>query len=123
MLSDGTTALSGVIAVAAGAAVGPSGSAHSLALKSDGTVWAWGKNNNGQVGNNSTTNPVLGAVQVLEAVSGAPLSGITAIASGGGFCLAIDSSKNLWVWGQNQNGQLGDGTTTDRTSPVSNATL
>ena len=95
---------SGVVAVAAGAR-------HSLALKSDGTVTAWGRNYEGQLGDGTTTDrtsPV--------AVSG--LTGITAIAAGFSYSMALKGDGTVWTWGHNSDGQLGDGTTTQRTSPV-----
>ena len=115
-LGDGTTTnsstpvqsapgvLTGITAVAAG-------NEHSLALKSDGTVWAWGSNSNGQLGDNSTTDH---AVPVQ--VSG--LTNVTAIAAGVNFSLALKSDGTVWAWGYNGSGQLGDSSTTDRWTPV-----
>ena len=87
------------------------GYAHSLALKSDGTVWAWGYNGSGQLGNNTTTNSSI-PIQV------AGLSQITAIAAGSNHSLALDSSGNVWAWGYNAFGQLGNNTTVDSSIPV-----
>lgn len=72
---------------------------HSLALASDGTVWAWGSNSNGQVttGANKLSTPTM--------VSG--LSGIVAIAAGGNSSFALSSDGHLWAWGDNSYGQLG----------------
>ena len=100
--SSGT--LTGITAVSAG-------EYHSLGLRNDGTVWAWGYNAFGQLGNNTTTNSNK-AVEVLN-TSGTPLSNIVAIAAGENHSLAVDSSGNLWAWGYNNSGQLGDGTTTN----------
>jgi alpha-tubulin suppressor-like RCC1 family protein len=93
-----------VVAVAAGLD-------HSLALKSDGTVWAWGANGNGQLGNGTNT-PHLTPAQVPG------LSGVVSIDAGFWGSLAIKSDGTVWTWGANSFGQLGDGTTTDRWSPV-----
>ena len=85
---------------------------HSLALKGNGTVWAWGNNGNGQLGN-GTTNQSPIPVQV------SPLTGtVTAVAAGYYHSLALKSDGTVWAWGNNGNGQLGDGTTTQRLSPI-----
>ncbi|MHC1699103.1 MAG: RCC1 domain-containing protein [Geobacteraceae bacterium] len=109
LTSDGVTPLSGITAIAAGGAF-------SLALKSDGTVWAWGSNSNGQLGNASL---VASSVPVQVVISGGTaLSGITAIAAGGSHALAINGSDTMHAWGYNELGQLGDGTTTSSSIAV-----
>jgi alpha-tubulin suppressor-like RCC1 family protein len=80
--------LSGLLTIAAGGG-------HSLALKPDGTVWAWGENFNGQLGDNRLT-----PVQVQN------LSGITAIAGGSFHSLALKSDGTVWTWGWNEFGIL-----------------
>ena len=87
------------------------GGSHSMALKSDGTVWAWGYNLFGQLGDNSTTDrsaPVL--------VSN--LSNVTAIVAGGEHSMALRNDGTVWAWGRNVEGQLGDSSTTDSSTPV-----
>ena len=96
--------LSGITAIAGGYL-------HSLALKNDGTVWAWGSNVYGQLGDGTVVDKAT-AVQV----SG--LSGITAIASGYSHSLALREDGTVWAWGNNDNGQLGDGTTMYATTAV-----
>ncbi len=95
-----------------------SGNSHSLALASDGTVYAWGQNNYGQLGNGNTgTNS---NVPVAVSTSGV-LSGkiIVAIAAGYGFSLALASDGTVYAWGQNNYGQLGySNTGTDSNIPV-----
>lgn len=100
--SSGAGALGGVIAVAAGGF-------HSLALAANGTVWAWGYNDIGQLGdgsNLSSNKPV----QVKDQSGTAPLSGIIAIAAGNSFSLALKNDGTVWGWGGNWGGQLGNGT-------------
>jgi alpha-tubulin suppressor-like RCC1 family protein len=83
----------------------------SLALKSDGTVWAWGLDDYGQLGDGNT-NVSSSPVQV----SG--LTKVVGISAGFGHCLAVKSDGTVWAWGLNNYGQLGDGTTSVRTRPV-----
>ena len=104
--TNSSTFLTGIVGIA-------TGGTHSLALKSDGTVWAWGLNSSGQLGNGTTTNQSY-AVQV-KLVGGAALTGIADIAAGANHSLARKTDGTLWAWGSNANGQLADGTT----NPVS----
>ncbi|HZE72565.1 MAG TPA: S8 family serine peptidase, partial [Pyrinomonadaceae bacterium] len=99
------TTLTNVIAVAAGAS-------HTLALKSDGSVWAWGANNRGQIGDGSQTDRST-PVQV------AGLTGIVKIAAGFNHNLALRSDGTVWAWGENNFGQIGDGSSAfERLTPV-----
>jgi len=87
------------------------GNNHSLALKSDGTVWSWGGNIFGQLGDGTNQNrdrPVQ--------VSG--LTGILAVSAGENHSYALDSDGSIWAWGSNSDGRLGDGTTDERDTPV-----
>lgn len=83
-----------IVAVAAGGN-------HSLALRADGTVWAWGRNDFGQVGNASFSN-AFSPVQVQG------LTNITAIAAGGNHSLALKADGTVWAWGDNAKYQLGN---------------
>jgi alpha-tubulin suppressor-like RCC1 family protein len=85
---------------------------HSLAIESNGTVWSWGWNQYGQVGNGTKGNNVLSPVQV----SG--LTGVTMVSAGADHSMALKSDGTVWAWGQNNDGQLGDGTKTNRATPV-----
>jgi len=96
--------LTNIIAISAG-------DSYTMALASDGTVWTWGDNAYGQLGNGTTTNS-----SVPVQVSG--LAGVTAIAAGGFHALALKSDGTMMAWGANGNGQLGIGSTVNRSIPV-----
>ena len=83
---------------------------HSYAIKLDGTLWAWGTNTNGQVGN-GTSNIVLTPQQIGT-------SYWSAVSAGYDHALAIRSDGTLWGWGLNDYGQIGDSTIVSRSSPV-----
>jgi alpha-tubulin suppressor-like RCC1 family protein len=112
--ASGVSALHGktVVAIAAGYA-------HSLALCSDGTVAAWGQNGSGQLGDNTTmgrTAPV--AVNTASGVSALYGKTVVAIAAGSDHSLALCSDGTVATWGENDLGQLGDNTTTNRMVPI-----
>ena len=113
---DPTGLLTGVIGIAGGGStVGSIGYAHSLALKSDGTVWAWGSNNQGQLGN-GTLGGLAGTStpgQVIDPIDPTGfITDVRAVAAGLAHSLAIKSNGSVWAWGSNDQGQLGDGITT-----------
>ena len=87
------------------------GNSHTIALKSDGTVWAWGSNSDGQLGDGTYTDRKT-PVQVIDLID------VTDIAGGGDHTIALVSGSTVWAWGSNDYGQLGDGTTTDITTSV-----
>jgi alpha-tubulin suppressor-like RCC1 family protein len=93
------------------------GSAHSLALRpSDGTVWAWGYNLFGQLGNGAalgSATPVNTPFQVKKS-DGTFLTGVTKIVAIGNHSLAVDNNGQLWAWGENSYGELGLGDSTNR---------
>ncbi len=99
-----------VSAVASKIAASRNGS-HNLEVMSDGTLWAWGLNNNGQLGDGTSTSR-LSPVQIGKS------SKWISVAAGYSHSLAQKSDGTLWAWGYNGYGQLGDGTSTNRFSPV-----
>lgn len=111
-LGDNTTvAKSSPVAVVGGHSfVSLSG---TLALKSDGSAWGWGINNSGEIGDGtvgakSSPVPVIGGhrfVQVSKSM-------------GNGFVIALKADGSAWGWGYNTYGELGDGTTLPKSSPV-----
>jgi alpha-tubulin suppressor-like RCC1 family protein len=86
----------------------------TIAILAGGSVWTWGNNSRGQLGDGGTaSSDVPLRVSVPAAVT------FVTVNSGGYSCYAIDSSGRLWAWGGNQNGQLGTGRTTRvQTAPV-----
>ncbi|MBL0159254.1 MAG: hypothetical protein IPP47_19410 [Bryobacterales bacterium] len=90
------------------------GAGHSYALTSDGTVWSWGGDpqNLGVLGQ----GPAIRTLSSPQPIAG--LSGIKSILSGPYFGAALSDSGEVWTWGQNLYGQLGDGTLTNRDAPV-----
>lgn len=98
-----------VVAVAAGYY-------HSLALCDDGSVTGWGYNDEGELGNGGTTTALIPvAVDVSGSLAG---KSVSRIAAGQYHSLALCTDGTLVAWGYNGLGQIGDGTTTDRHSPV-----
>jgi alpha-tubulin suppressor-like RCC1 family protein len=103
--------LSGVRAVAGG------GSANGYALRADATVWAWGENVSGQLGNGWATSYTAGGGSAVPApVVG--LTGATAIAAGSETGYALRNDGTVWSWGFGTYGQLGNGATANSTVPV-----
>ena len=84
---------------------------HSLAVRTDGTLWSWGSNDYGQLGDGSRESRDYPAQ-----VPG--LEGVAAVSAGGRSSFAIQADGTLWAWGDNSRGQLGDGTTITRDAPV-----
>ncbi|MFP2906091.1 RCC1 domain-containing protein [Pyxidicoccus sp. 3LFB2] len=80
------------------------GAYHSLFLRKDGTVWAWGQNVAGQLGTGSTSSTPVPQPTQLNA-----LPAVKALAAGIAHSLALDVDGNVWAWGQNASGQAGLG--------------
>ncbi len=123
-LGEGSTAASSVpVAVAAGAVPAgvtftavSAGGFHSLALGSDGKVYAWGNNGSGQLGDGVGVNS---SVPVAVAAGAVP-AGVTftAVSAGRTHSLALGSDGRLYAWGSGGDGRLGHGSTSSSSAPV-----
>lgn len=92
------------------------GSTHALALKTDGRLWGWGENGNGQVGDGATQarwQPVAIGDGFVGVFAGSWDS-----QGKGGHSLGVKGDGSVWAWGNNSQGQVGDGTLTSRARPV-----
>lgn len=85
----------------------------SFALRADGTLWAAGRNDQGLFGDGTKQTISRGEPQPVLG-----LSGIKEVAGSDGFVLALKDDGTVWAWGNNEYGQLGDGTRTSRLAPV-----
>jgi alpha-tubulin suppressor-like RCC1 family protein len=89
----------------------------TCALKTDGTVWCWGRNDKGQLGDGTSTDRTY-PVQVVGSGGTGTLTGVSRVGAGDKHVCARKTDQTMWCWGQNADGQLGDSTSTDRSSPV-----
>lgn len=87
---------------------------HSLALKNDGTVWAWGRNNRGEIGNGTggTGQYQLTPVQVSN------ITNVVEISAGFAHSTAVTGDGFVWQWGWNRRGEYGNGTNSDVSVPL-----
>ena len=85
------------------------GNAYTMAITKDGSLWSWGNNSHGQLGDGTTENRLTPTFIMKEVVY---------VSAGNDHTLAIRSDGSLWSWGNNDHGQLGDGTIEDRHSPI-----
>jgi alpha-tubulin suppressor-like RCC1 family protein len=86
---------------------------HSLAVRKDGTMWAWGSNSNGQMGNGASGGPPVSTPVQVQGVSGG-----LAVAAGQLNSVGLGDDGTVWTWGDNANGALGNGTGLSSILPV-----
>lgn len=102
-----------------------SGGAHTCGLTSGGIAYCWGRGESGQLGVPSPVTTCLADATYPCGLVPFPVSGglsFTQLAGGGSHTCGLTSDGAAWCWGRNSNGQLGDGTSTDRNGPVAVAT-
>lgn len=107
VLKGDNTPLTGIVDISVG-------DEHMIALDSQGKVWGWGNNYNGQVGHggetrNTSKSKVGRAQEVIRHGDDSPLHNIIKITTGDHHSFAMDDSGNIWVWGSNQSNILGIG--------------
>ncbi len=96
------------------------GGYHTVGIDSDGILWSWGANDNGQLGDGSKENKST-PVRVRKTEGGTLVDNTTkweVVVAGYAYTVGIDSDGILWSWGANDNGQLGDGSKENKSTPV-----
>jgi alpha-tubulin suppressor-like RCC1 family protein len=86
---------------------------HSLAIKTDGTLWAWGSNSYGELGDGTSVSNRTIPTQIGNATNWLSIS-----AGDGYYSIALKTDGTLWAWGRNNYGQLGDGTNINKNIPI-----
>ncbi|HQK34921.1 MAG TPA: hypothetical protein PK074_09360, partial [Spirochaetales bacterium] len=84
------------------------GGIHTMAIKTDGSLWGWGANEYGQVGDGTVENR-LAPVKIMD--------GVVSVYTAWNYTMAIKADGSLWGWGANEYGQVGDGTVENRLAP------
>src|ERR1700733_77488 len=88
------------------------GAMHVVALKNDGSLWSWGMNDEGQVGQGKLTNYIGTPTRIGTETNW------TQVSANFTHSLALKNDGSLWAWGGNSEGELGDGTTNNRAIPT-----
>ena len=83
-----------------------------MAIKTDGTLWCWGQNFSGQVGDNTNNDRSTPRQEFTSSTNWKQVS------SGNSHTVALKTDGTLWCWGNNSSGQVGDNTTVNRSTPV-----
>ena len=110
-LGDGTLPIQ-VSGLGTGIVQISAGGDHTCARNGDGTLWCWGANDDGQIGDGTK---VFAPSPVQVTALG---TSVIEVSAGGGYTCARKGDGTLWCWGHNAEGELGDGTTLDKPSPV-----
>lgn len=84
----------------------------TMAIKSDGTLWGWGRNTSGQLGDGTTIDRTTATQESTHSTDW------TIVKAGLAHAVALKSDGTLWAWGLNGDGRLGDGSTENRLTPV-----
>lgn len=90
------------------------GDAHTMAIKTTGTLWTWGINDRGQLGNGTTTN----VATPIPTGSAASFNQWKSVSASRRYTLGLLNDGTMWAWGENAIGQLGNGTTIDQNIPI-----
>jgi len=93
------------------------GRSHSMAIRTDGSLWAWGSNEHGLIGKETDLRPA-GAAWARSAQSPIKIMDSITSVSTGSHTLALKADGSVWAWGGNRSSQLGDGTTERRLTPI-----
>ena len=115
-LGDGTTtSKSSPVSVVGGFTdwILVAGASHSLGIRANGSAWGWGFNQYGRLGDGTTTD----RSSPVSVVGG--FTDWVQVAAGFGHSIGLRANGSAWAWGANGSGQIGDGTTTSKSSPVS----
>jgi alpha-tubulin suppressor-like RCC1 family protein len=94
---------------------------NTAAIKSDGTLWVWGRNNYGQIGDNTIANRSTPRQISIAAAGG--LTGWKQVSTGNGHTAALRTDGTIWSWGRNHFGQIGDNTLVTRSTPRQEVSL
>ena len=89
------------------------GAFHTMVVRTDGTLWAFGLNVMGQLGNGATTDRVTPNPTPAQV-----MTDVSKVSAGADHTLVVQTDGTLWAFGYNKSGHLGDGTMTDSTAPV-----
>ncbi|MCL2082890.1 MAG: InlB B-repeat-containing protein [Oscillospiraceae bacterium] len=85
------------------------GASHSAAVQKNGSLWMWGNNSNGRLGNGNT-------IQQNKPIK--IMDGVASVSAGNSHTMAVKTDRTLWAWGFNGSGQLGNGNTIQQNKPV-----